>query len=132
MTASMADSTASIKAKLFWEPPAAMRAVFSSLQPRYEYEQAASAVASGLQVTFPLPNPVGDLCLRFANGAITRCPTSSGDVPSAASLASESTAELEEEEEAEPKLFATDPNHDAVLAERVSKMEPGDFVVVYE
>jgi len=108
--------TASIQASVLWQPPTAMVSAFS-LQSSYTYTAAASAVASGLQATFPLPAPVGDICLRFAAGAITQCSTAG----------SAGAARLK----AQQKLFSTNANHTAVLAERASGMLPGDFIIVY-
>jgi hypothetical protein len=94
-----------IQASVLWQPPTAMVSAFS-LQSSYTYTAAASAIASGLQATFPLPAPVGDICLRFAAGAITQCSTAG----------SAGSAHLK----AQQKLFSTNANHTAVLAERAS------------
>jgi len=113
--------TASIKASVLWEPPTAMVSAFS-LKSSYKFDTVASAVASGLQATFPLPAPIGNICLRFAAGKITQCPTAGST--SAVALISESKAE--------PNLFLNDANRTTVLAERASMMLPGDFMVVYK
>jgi len=65
---------ASVTSTLVWKPPTVLQSTFS-LQNEYKRTKAVSANMDGLEATFPLPAPVGDVCLRFANGQVTRCTT---------------------------------------------------------
>jgi len=68
---------ASVSSGLVWKPPAVLKSSMS-LQDEYKFKKAASVNMNGLEATFTLPAPVGELCLRFSDGRVSRCPTGKG------------------------------------------------------
>ena len=84
-----------------------MRAAFSGLAAQYNFDKTASVDKNNLafESKFELPAPLGEVCIRFANGAVTSCPSSTSQ---------HTVLSMSEVSAAEQEQFATYGNHTAV------------------